>query len=147
VRALEIYRHRGKVIARQNAQSFAFLWEQKLRHGKFFYSINRDHPLVQQVFRSSNKTELNALLSMLEECIPVSHILIKNAEDPENFNSPYENAPPEALQNVLKNSFIALLNSGIGVEDSKKRLQGMDPFNLFSDFVEQFLNKISQEKK
>jgi len=146
-RALEIYRHRGKVIARQNAQNFAFLWEQRLRHGKFFYSINRDHPLVQQVYRSGNKTELNALLSMLEECIPVSHILIKNAEEPENFNSAYENTPPEALQNVLKNSFIALLNSGIGVEDSKKRLQGMDPFNLFPDFVEQFLIKISLEIK
>lgn len=146
-RAMEIYRHRGKVIERQNAQNFAFLWDQKVRHGKFFYSINRDHPLVQQVYRSCNKTELDALLSMLEECVPVSHILIKNSEEPEKFNTAYENSPPEALQNVLINSFSALINSGIGTEEARKRLLRMDPFNLFPDFVEQFLIKDSQERK
>ena len=146
-RAVEIYRHRGKVTARQNSQNFVFLWEQKLRHGKFFYSVNRDHPLVQQVYRSGNKAELDALLSMLEESIPLSHILITNAGEPEKFNTPYENSPPEALQSVLRSSFTALLNSGIGAEDARKRLLGMDPFNLFPDFVEQFLSQVSREGK
>lgn len=146
-RAVEIYRHRGKVMARQNSQNFVFLWEQKLRHGKFFYSVNREHPLVQQAYRSGNKAELDALLSMLEESIPISHILITNAGEPEKFNTPYENTPPDALQNVLRSSFTALLNSGIGAEDAKKRLLGMDPFNLFPDFVEQFLSQVSQEGK
>ena len=144
---MEIYRHRGKVMARQNSQNFVFLWEQKLRHGKFFYSVNRDHPLVQQVYRSGNKAELDALLSMLEESIPLSHILITNAGEPEKFNTPYENSPPEALQSVLRSSFTALLNSGIGAEDARKRLLGMDPFNLFPDFVEQFLSQVSREGK
>lgn len=145
--AVEIYRHRGKVVARQNAQNFVFLWEQKIRHGKFFYSINRDHPLVQQAYRSGNKAELDALLSMLEESIPVSHILITNAGEPEKFSSPFENTPPDALQAVLHNSYTALLNSGIGIEEARKRLLGMDPFNLFPDFVEQFLGKLSREGK
>lgn len=146
-RAVEIYRHRGKVIARQNSQNFVFLWEQKLRHGKFFYSVNRNHPLVQQVYRSGNKAELDALLSMLEESIPVSHILITNVGEPEKFNTPYENSPPEVLQSVLRSSFTALLNSGISAEDARKRLLGMDPFNLFPDFVEQFLSQVSREGK
>ncbi len=146
-RAVEIYRHRGKVMARQNSQNFVFLWEQKQRHGKFFYSVNREHPLVQQAYRSSNKTELDALLSLLEESIPLSHILITNASEPERFNTPYENAPPDALKNVLRSSFSALLNSGVGVEDAQKRLLGMDPFNLFHDFVVQFLSEIAKGKK
>jgi hypothetical protein len=146
-RAVEIYRHRGKVVARQNSQNFVFLWEQKQRHGKFFYSVNRKHPLVQQVYRSGEKAELDALLSMLEESIPVSHILITNAGNEEKFNGPFENSPPEALLNVLSISFTALLNSGIEAEEAKKRLAGMDPFNLFPDFVEQFLAELSQEKK
>jgi hypothetical protein len=146
-RAVEIYRHRGKVIARQNSQNFVFLWEQKLRHGKFFYSINRDHPLIQQLYRSGNKVELNALLSILEESIPVSHILIMNAGESEKFNAPYENTPPEILQSVLRISFTALLNSGIGADDARKRLLGMDPFNLYPDFVEQFLSQVLREEK
>ncbi len=146
-RAAHIYRHRGKVVARQNSQNFVFLWEQKTRYSKFFYSINRDHPLVQQVYRSGNKHQIDALLSMLEESIPVSHILITNSGEPEKFSSPFENAAPEALQNVLRISFSSLLNSGISAEDARKRLLGMDPFNLFPDFVEQFLNDIASEGK
>lgn len=145
--AVGIYRHRGKVLARQNSQNFVFLWEQKLRHGKFFYSVNRAHPLVQQVYRSGNKTELDALLSMLEESIPFSHIVVTNAGDPEKFSTPYENTPPEALQSVLRSSFTALLNSGIGAVEAQKRLLGMDPFNLFPNFVEQFLIEVSREGK
>lgn len=146
-RAVEIYRHRGKVMARQNSQSFVFLWDQKLRHGKYFYSINRDHPLVQQAYRSGNKAELDALFSMIEESIPLSHILITNAGEPEKFSTPYENSPPEALQSVLHSNFTALLNSGISIEEARKRLTGMDPFNLFPDFVEQFLTDVAREAK
>lgn len=145
-RAVEIYRHRGKVMARQTAQSFVFLWEQRTRHSKIFYTINRDHPLVQQVYRSGNKADMDALLSMIEESIPVSHILITNTEGHEKFSGPYENTPPEVLQSVLRSSFTALLNSGVSVEDARKRLLGMDPFNLFPDFVEQFLNEVTQEE-
>ena len=144
-RALEIFQHRGKVIARQNSQSFVFLWEQKVRHGKCFYSVNREHPLVQQAYRSGIKSEVDALLSMLEESIPLSHILVTNAKEPDKFNAPYENSPPEALRNVLRSSFIALLNSGINAADARKRLIGMDPFNLFPEFVEQFLIEVSKE--
>lgn len=146
-RALEIFQHRGKVIARQNSQNFVFLWEQKVRHGKCFYSVNRDHPLVQQAYRSGKKSDLDALFIMLEESIPLSHILVTSAKEPDKFNTPFENSPPEALRNVLKSSFSALLNSGVNAEDAKRRLLRMDPFNLFSEFVEQYLNELSEEKR
>src|SRR5690606_13994623 len=132
----------GKVMARQNSQDFVFLWEQKLRHSKYFYSINRNHPMVQQAYRSGIKAELDSLLSMIEESIPLSHILITNAGEPDKFSTPFENSPPEALQNVLRSSYTALLNSGISADEAKRRLLGMDPFNLFPTFVEQFLSEV-----
>lgn len=144
--ALRIYRHRGKVISRENAQNFVFLWEQRIRHGRFFYSINREHPLVQQVYRSTNKADMDTLLSLLEEAIPIPHILLTSSREPERFSAPYENAPPEALQNVLRLSYMALLNSGVTVEEAKRRLSCMDPFNSFPDVVEQFLNNLAQEE-
>ena len=146
-RAAEIYRHRGKVIARQNSQSFVFLWEQKVRHGKYYYSINRDHPLVQQALRSGNKQTITALLGMLEESIPLSHILLINSEDPGKFVNPFENTPPETLKGVLLGSFNALISSGCNAKDARKRLLGMDPFDMYPEFVEKFLLEVSQEKK
>jgi hypothetical protein len=82
---------------------------------------------------------------MLEESIPLSHILVTNAKEPEKFKGPYENSPPEALRNVLRSSFTALLNSGVNAADARKRLLGMDPFNLFPEFVEQFLIEVSKD--
>ena len=146
-RAAEIYRHRGKVVARQNSQSFVFLWEQKVRHGKYFYSINRDHPLVQHALRPSNKQAIDALLSMLEESIPLSHILVTNAGEPGKFITPFEHSPPETLKSVLLSSFNALVNSGASSAQARKRLLAMDPFDLFPEFVEQFLLEVSQEQK
>ena len=83
---------------------------------------------------------------MLEESIPISHILVTNAGEPEKFSSPYEKSPPEVLQNVLRSSFTSLLNLGISGEEARKRLLGMDPFNQFPDSVEQFLIEVSQER-
>ena len=145
--AVNIYRHRGKVIARQNSQNFVFLWEQKLRHGKFFYRINRDHPLVAQVYHSGNKAEIDALLRMLEESIPLSHILMTNMGEPEKLSTPFENSPPEELQAILCSSYVALQSLGISTEDAKKRLQSMDPFDQFPEFVEQFLVNIGRDGK
>lgn len=146
-RAVEIYRYRGKVIARQNSRDFVFLWEQKLRHGKHFYSINRAHPLIQRLYGSAGRAELEVLLSMLEESIPFSHMMIMHAGEPEKFSTPYENTSPELLHNALRSSFVALMDSGLTPEEAGKCLSGMDPFNLFPHMVEQFLIAVAQEKK
>src|SRR4029078_6724945 len=71
-RATEIYRHRGKVIARAATQDGSFVWNKMLRRGKIFYPINRAHPLVQRTLADLNgKTEdLESMLRMIEETIP-----------------------------------------------------------------------------
>lgn len=144
-KAVDVYRHRGKVVARGNAQNHVFLWEQKVRGGKYYYAINREHPLVQEVYRTGNKEDLNAFLYHLEETIPINHMLLTHAKEPEKLASPYENLPSEAMQAVLRSSFKALLNSGVSTETAKVRLAGMDPFDLFPDFVNSFLNELAGE--
>lgn len=146
-RAMDVYRHRGKITARQNSQNYIFLWEQRIRHNKFYYLINREHPFVQQVYQSANKAEFDILLRMLEETIPISQILISNNIEPEQFNEPYKNIVTEDLTRMFESCFRALLNSGINIDDAKKRLMNIEPFNLLPDIVEQLSNKITQEKK
>lgn len=138
-RAAEIYRHRGKVVSRQHSQSFVFLWEQKVRHGKFFYAINRSHPLVQQIYRSQEPSAFASLLSLLEESVPVAHIVVTNSEAPDRFCLPFEHAPPEAVMEVLSTTYSALCHSGVEPAEAARRLAGMDPFNLYPEHVKKYL--------
>lgn len=145
--AAQIYRHRGKVVARQNSQNFVFLWEQKLRHGKYFYSINREHPLVKQAYHSENKGVINGLLSLLEETLPITHILLTNAGDSEKFCEPFENTPSEAIKEAFEIVYKALYNSGYSTENAIKHLSGMDPFNNYPEYVAELIKQNSKEAK
>ena len=84
--AVEVYRHKGKILQRKYASiQFQSFWHEKVRHGKRFYEINREHPYVQSVFNSINgkNVELNQLLRFIEETVPVPLITIKESEQPE----------------------------------------------------------------
>ncbi|MFC1597374.1 ATP-binding protein [Planctomycetota bacterium] len=46
-RAVEVYRHRGKTLARKSSQPHVFAWKPVKRGQKNFYAINRQHPMVK----------------------------------------------------------------------------------------------------
>jgi hypothetical protein len=52
-RAAEVYRHRGKVIARSASADYAFVWRRVLKHGKLSYRVNRDHPIVRRTLEAT----------------------------------------------------------------------------------------------
>jgi len=43
-RALEVFRHRGKALARSRSEDYVFVWEKQTLRGKIHYRINRRHP-------------------------------------------------------------------------------------------------------
>jgi hypothetical protein len=102
-RAADIYRHRGKVIARANSSNFVFVWEQKVRHGKIFYSLNRQHPLIKEVLENSDEQALKirALIRLIEETVPVTLIAINNSENPDRHIKPFEKIPSQELIEVM----------------------------------------------
>lgn len=137
--AIEVYRFRGKVTARKNAQDFVFLWEEKRRRNKIFYSINREHPLVVQTCKTGDKASINALLSLLEETLPYTHIMVSSSGEAEKCISPYENVPPDAVIEVIKTTYLAIVNSGTSPEEAKIKLLSMDPFKYFEDYFTEML--------
>lgn len=134
-RAVQIYRHRGRVIARQAAQEYVFLWQQKTRHGKYFYSINREHPLVQQISQTASKESLESLLRMLEETIPSAHIMITSSEEPEKIGIPFEDCSYDAIRPVLDSLYSSLIKSGCNPDEAFARLLNMDPFNQNPEYI------------
>jgi hypothetical protein len=141
-KAVEVYRHKGQILQRKYASmQFQPVWHEKLRHGKRFYSINREHPIIANLLESFNdhNSELNELMRFIEETVPVPLITIKESEQPENQGSPFENIDQELLRKSMKMMYDRLILNGKNSEEAKAHILSIEPFNLFPQFLE-YLN-------
>jgi len=144
-RASSIYRHRGKVIQRQLSNTEAFLWTHLTKHGKSFYRINRDHPLVRKVIATSDdRAPLRALFSLIEQTIPAPLIVINNAEKPDTFGQPFEDSPSE-LRKAMEAVFEAMVEDGRDRADAARALLLMEPFNNHPELVSAFLDEVARK--
>lgn len=143
-RASEIYRHRGKLLQRKVTDERAFLWKHMTKHGKTFYKINRDHPLVSQVIESSDdRAALKALLSLIEQTVPAPLIAINNAESPDSFGAPFEDSRSD-LRKAMSAVFEAMVDGGAKRSDAARALLGMEPFNQYPDLVAGFIEEVAK---
>jgi len=135
-RASAIYRHRGSRIT-QGTHEMVFLWGQRKLHGKISYVINRDHPLVKGLVSQVGEAgrRIRALLSVIEETIPVPTITMDSAEAPEAHAKPFEMAASSALRGALQMTYGALRAAGLSSGDAKVRLLHTEPFNQFPELV------------
>ena len=144
-RASSIYRHRGKVIQRQLGHREAFLWTHLTKHGKSFYRINRDHPLVRRVLDGAeDRAPTRALFSLIEQTIPAPLIVINNAETPDAFGQPFEGASGE-LRAAMKAVFNAMIEEGRDRTDAARALLVMEPFNSYPDVATAFLDEVARD--
>jgi hypothetical protein len=136
-RATEIYRHRGKVIARENAEKYVFPWDKKLRRGKVFYAVNQEHPLVQEALKlpGTYQSIIRALLRLLEETVPVQQIWIDNATEPEKQPLPFDGTPSDQVLEVIVEIYRALRKSGMTQDQARDRILTMEPFQHFETLV------------
>lgn len=114
-----------------------FLWERRVQHGKISYSINREHPLVKSLATQPGEQgrRVRALLSVIEETIPVPTITMDSAESPDAQAKPFEVAASSALRSALHLTYHALRASGLGSTDAKVRLLNTEPFSQFPELV------------
>jgi hypothetical protein len=136
-RATEIYRHRGKVVARENAEKYVFPWEKKVRRGKVFYAVNQAHPLVQEALDlpSNFQPVIRSLLRLLEETVPVQQIWIDNSTEPEKQAQPFSGVSPEEIMEVMLQIYKALRKSGMTQNQAHDRILTMEPFHYFPDLA------------
>jgi Histidine kinase-, DNA gyrase B-, and HSP90-like ATPase len=143
-RASEVYRHRGKVIAREASGAHTFVWLRKVRHGKIFYEINREHPVVKELLdeTSGKQGELSALLRLIEETVPVPYVVMNNAERPDSHAAPYEGVASTELAALLNLIIEALLRDGLTPLQVRERLVFLEPFSLYPEVVEAAIERI-----
>lgn len=134
--ASAIYRHRGSRIS-QGSHEMVFLWERHVQHGRISYNINREHPLVKSLVSQTGEPgrKVRALLSVIEETIPVPTITIDSAENPNAYTKAINVSASPALRNALQMTYKALRAGGFSPGDAKVRLLNTEPFSQFTDLV------------
>ena len=136
--AVEVYRHKGKNVNPYLGQKFVPLWIDHKRGEKWFYKINREHPLLEKIKRQANNNPLKAidtLLKFIEETIPTKSIYIRESEQPEAQGKPFEGIKHDDIWNLMKTIFDALITQGKTKEDAKAVLLNLEPFNHYPEYI------------
>ncbi len=124
-RAVDIYRHRGKEIARRHGGERSFVWRQLVRRGKIVYTINRDHLVVAAALETT--PELEAVLRLTEETVPVPLIAMQATERADQQASPFEGADLD-LRRLAESAHAALVANGHDSSAATAALLTIEPF-------------------
>jgi hypothetical protein len=137
--AAEVYRHKGKILQRQfSVAEFHHIWNEKTRHGKRFYEINRKHPFIRILTEKQQITasDINSLLRFIEETIPVPLITIRESEQPEIQTVPFEATDHDPLIKAVRMMYDSLLSKGRKDREAKDIILSIEPFNLYPQYIE-----------
>jgi Histidine kinase-, DNA gyrase B-, and HSP90-like ATPase. len=135
-KASEIYRYRGVKLTPSSSGERVFLWEQKVRHGKVFYTVNREHPIVRDVLEESpDKNKVRALLRLIEETIPIPLITINNSEKPDQHAAPFEQTKTHEITRIMVQAYRSLIKCGYSSKEAKARLKNLEPFQAFPELL------------
>ena len=138
LQAVEVYRHKGKNVKPYPGQKFIPLWIDHKRGDKWFYKINREHPLIEKIKKQANDKPdkaIEMLLRFIEETIPVKSIYIKEAEDPEAQGKPFEGINHDDIWTLMKTIFVSLTKQGKTNDEAKAVIINLEPFNHYPEYL------------
>jgi len=142
--AVEVYRHKGKILKRKLASDEYFpFWEERARHGKRFYKINRKHPLLNELLVKSGglKKDIEKVIQFIEETIPVPLITLQESENEKPHGQPFEGIDHIAIKETMQKLFNVFVSSGLSIEKAKARVLNTEPFNFYPEYIEFIVNE------
>lgn len=139
VQALEVYRHKGKVVKRKLTKNEYFpFWEERTRHGKRFYRLNRNHPLIKELkeTQDTDTSRLEQLLQFIEETVPVPLITLQESENEKPHGQPFEGKGHDAIITAMSAMYENLRKEGRTEEQAKALIINIEPFNFYPEYIE-----------
>lgn len=126
--ASQVYRFRGKAVARSATSGTQFLWKRQEGRGRISYRVNREHPLIRGLVDVGPevKDRLNALLRMLEETVPVPLIVLDTSSQPDAHGEPFESAPEADVLQIMQQLYAAIRTMGATHTEALGQLAGTD---------------------
>jgi len=109
--ARAIYAHRGQYGPRTRKEELHRPWKVVRKPGAVSYRIDRDHPVVRAVLSAANpqiREELEAMLRILEETVPVEQIWLDASENPEDRVRPFQGTTSGQMRYLVEIAYGAL---------------------------------------
>ena len=110
-RAREVFAHRGRYGTRPRRDALERPWKVVRRGATTGYRIVRKHPLVQSISRRVDddlREEFDAMLTIIEETVPVQQIWLDVAEHPDASAAPFEGSDDVRLRRIVEIAYRAL---------------------------------------
>jgi hypothetical protein len=134
--AVEVYRHRGKKIARTRASKAVFVWNREIRGGLIRYRINRDHPVVSALLEGHpTSQQVAAAVRLIEESVPVALIAIDNSENPDKQAGVLDSIAVEEIRQIVIQVRDTLRSRGLRDDEIALVLTAMEGTDRYPEIV------------
>lgn len=136
--SVEVYRNRGRRVTTTTTNTqFAMPWQLFEKDGRFYYLLNKRHPLYERARDSAEDSNaFSSLVSLIEQSLPYADIAIRNGERPESFPRPYEDSSVAERKKVLKEVYEAYLAAFGSREKALEMISKTPPFNNFEEITQ-----------
>ncbi len=136
--AREVFSHRGQYGQRTRTMEIIRLWKTGNRSGSQIYKIDRQSELVKTIMQQAGKLkpDIETLLRMLEETVPVQQIWLDIAEHSERSNEPMGGLTEKQVMGLVDNTLLALVGSGRKITESNiDYICKMECFVSYADII------------
>lgn len=135
----KVFRHRGKIVARSVDKNNSFLWEQRNKNKKYFFAINREHPLVKRFLDEvDDPKRFEQLLKLLEAGVPTPLIVKAEAEDPNGQLQPFDNLTDKELTEMFRDEYNHYIKYGKSHDEAIAIVASTEPFIYRPEIVDLF---------
>lgn len=138
-KASEVYRFRGKSVARKYDKVNRFVWKKTEHDGKIRYQIDQKHPIINDLLDElGDKRNIGIkLIKLIENTVPVETIIINNAENPDSFTIPEYN--PNSQNFPLQIWFMDLVeiekHNGLTEKEAIEKVLSIEPFINYPELI------------
>lgn len=143
--AKKVFTHRGEYGPRPANPTLVVEkpWESKERGGHIVYRINRMHPLVKGVSKKLGplNAEVESLLRLVEETVPVQKIWLDTAESQLDHAIPYEGIDENLILEDMRRTYEFLRQTFKDPNSVRSYLSATEPFNRYPDLLNKLLDE------
>tara|TARA_B110001469_G_C9648331_1_gene329272 strand:- start:7642 stop:9168 length:1527 start_codon:yes stop_codon:yes gene_type:complete len=137
--AKRVFAHRGEYGPRgtSNQVELERPWKRTVRAGHTIYKIDRQHVLVKAMLEKlgKQKPELEALLRIIEETVPVQQIWLDTADNESEHSIPYDGVDEDVVFADLRRLYECLSASNVSRKEALSKLGAMEPFNRYPKLI------------
>ena len=137
-RARRAFAHRGAAPRTSKGNKVIQAWEVKHLSEGVKYHVDRNHPSIRDVLDNAGSLlpQLQAMLRVIEETVPVQRIWLDTAEQKETPRNNFASEATAEILNVLEVMYKSMVvQKGMSSEYAKERLLQTEPFNNYPELI------------